>query len=116
MHELPHEIGDFAILLKKKYSLAFILLTQIFTATGAFVGGLLGKEMIYLILTYYIGIYSGDVAEGYLLGFTAGGFLYLALGNMIPELLHSAKKATLFDLILEVGLGLLGVGLIVFSC
>jgi len=101
-HELPHEIGDFAILMKKNYSLGTIMITQLFTATGALFGGLLG-------------IYFGNFAESYLLGFTAGGFLYLALGNMIPELLHSHKKATVFEAAVEATLGFMGAGLIILS-
>jgi zinc transporter 7 len=101
-HELPHEIGDFAILMKKNFSLGTILVTQLMTATGALFGGL-------------IGIYVGNFAEAYLLGFTAGGFLYLALANMVPELLHSPKKATFFEALIEVGLCLVGVSLIIFS-
>jgi len=101
-HELPHEIGDFAILMKKNFSLGTILITQLMTATGALFGGL-------------IGIYVGNFAEAYLLGFTAGGFLYLALANMVPELLNSPKKATFFEALIEVALGFLGVSLIIFS-
>jgi len=41
-HELPHEIGDFAILMKKNFSLGTILATQLMTATGALFGGLIG--------------------------------------------------------------------------
>jgi len=101
-HELPHEIGDFAILMKKNFSLGTIMITQLMTATGALFGGL-------------IGIYVGNFAEKYLLGFTAGGFLYLALANMVPELLNSPKKATFFEALVEVALGFLGVSLIIFS-
>lgn len=39
-HELPHELGDFGILLKKNYTLAGVLLSQIMTSIGAFLGGL----------------------------------------------------------------------------
>jgi len=88
--------------MKKNYSLGAIMLTQLSTATGALFGGLLG-------------IYFGNFAESYLLGFTAGGFLYLALGNMIPELLHSNKKASIFEAAVEAGLGFLGAGLIIIS-
>ena len=44
-HELPHEIGDFAILMKKNFSLGTILFTQLMTATGALFGGLIGIEI-----------------------------------------------------------------------
>jgi len=88
-HELPHEIGDFAVLVKKGYSISAVLITQLFTAFGALIGGL-------------IGIYVGAIAD-YLIGFTAGGFLYLALSNMVPEILDLTKGKNVFDIILEMG-------------
>lgn len=115
-HELPHEIGDFAILMKKNFSLGTILATQLMTATGALFGGLIGiKGKMLKNINWKLGIYVGNFAEAYLLGFTAGGFLYLALANMVPELLHSPKKATFFEALIEVGLCLIGVSLIIFS-
>ena len=42
LHEFPHEIGDFAYLLKKKYSLILIFFTQILTSSGALIGALTG--------------------------------------------------------------------------
>jgi len=42
MHELPHELGDFAFLTKKKYGLSKILLTQVITSIGAMIGGIVG--------------------------------------------------------------------------
>ena len=45
LHELPHEIGDFAVLMKKNYSLWGIMMTQLFTATGALIGGFVGKSL-----------------------------------------------------------------------
>lgn len=44
IHELPHEIGDFAVLIKKNFKLKGILLTQLITALGALVGGIIGKS------------------------------------------------------------------------
>jgi len=94
-HELPHEIGDFAVLVKRGYSISAVLVTQLFTAFGALLGGL-------------IGIYVGSIGD-YLIGFTAGGFLYLALANMIPEILDLVKNKNIFDILLEMacmGLGI----------
>jgi zinc transporter ZupT len=42
LHEIPHEIGDFAVFVKKKWSLFDILKTQILTSMGAWIGGLVG--------------------------------------------------------------------------
>jgi len=76
------------------------MITQIVTASGALVGG-------------FIGMYLGNIGEKYLLGITTGAFLYLALTNMLPEILNSKKKATILDLILEVGVGLSGAWMII---
>lgn len=37
-----------------------------------------------------------------MLGFTGGGFLYLAMSNMIPEILKSSPKTNFWDALLEV--------------
>lgn len=44
MHETPHEIGDFAYLIKKNYSLVGILSTQIFTSIGCLLGAFIGTK------------------------------------------------------------------------
>lgn len=67
IHELPHEIGDFAHLMKLNYSLSKILTTQFITSLGALIGG-------------YFGIMTGEVYKKELLSITAGGFLYMSLG------------------------------------
>lgn len=56
----------------------------------------------------------GGFTRGYLLGFTGGGFLYLALATMIPELL-THKKASVIDILLENAAGFLGAGIIILS-
>ena len=50
LHELPHEIGDFAFLVKKGYSLGKILGTQILTSMGALFGGILGTISFFFVL------------------------------------------------------------------
>ena len=49
LHEIPHEIGDFAVLIKKGYKIFGILLTQLATSLGAFVGGLMGNFLFILL-------------------------------------------------------------------
>ncbi|XP_006562870.1 protein catecholamines up [Apis mellifera] len=77
LHEIPHEIGDFAILIQSGYSKQKAMLLQLSTAIGALLGtyvSLLAEGM-------------GDLATMWILPFTAGGFIYIATVSVIPELL-----------------------------
>ena len=58
------------------------------------------------------GLYLGNYGQKYLLGITIGAFLYMALANMIPEILKEQKKSSILGVIFEVGAGLLGAYLI----
>ncbi|CAK9832315.1 Protein catecholamines up [Anthophora retusa] len=76
-HEVPHEIGDFAILIQSGYSKRKAMMFQLSTAIGALLGtcvSLLAEGM-------------GDLATMWILPFTAGGFIYIATVSVIPELL-----------------------------
>ncbi|ROT78306.1 putative zinc transporter ZIP13-like [Penaeus vannamei] len=85
IHEIPHEIGDFAILLKSGFSRWEATLAQLYTA-GV---GLLGA-----LFTLFIGT-SESLAgiQVYILAFTAGGFLNIALVTVLPELLQEDRPA-----------------------
>jgi len=43
-HEIPHEIGDFSFLLKQKLSKTKALISQVFSAIGAFLGVYISKD------------------------------------------------------------------------
>ena len=76
-HEVPHEVGDFVILLNSGFSWREAAKAQVITACGGFVGviiGLLAEHM--------------TMASSWLLPFTAGGFLYIALVSILPGLLE----------------------------
>lgn len=75
-HEIPQELGDFAILVKAGLTRQRALLYNFLTALTAVAGGaaaLILKEVSHTI-------------PQYLLPFTAGTFLYLAVGDLLPEL------------------------------
>lgn len=78
-HEVPHEIGDFAILLNSGFSLKEAAKAQVVTASGGFVG-------------VVVGLAAEQVASAssWLLPFTAGGFLYISLVSILPSLLEEA--------------------------
>lgn len=75
-HEIPQEVGDFAILLHGGYSRrrAFLLniLSSISTLPGA-------------IIAYYA-LDVANYATPYVMAFSAASFLYIALADLVPEL------------------------------
>ncbi|KAK7585863.1 hypothetical protein V9T40_000042 [Parthenolecanium corni] len=80
-HEVPHEIGDFAILVQSGCSKKKAMLLQMLTAFGAILGTVLSL------------ISGGGVdvgATSWVLPFTAGGFIYIAAVSIIPELLTNS--------------------------
>ncbi|WAR31095.1 S39A7-like protein [Mya arenaria] len=72
LHEIPHEIGDFAIL---------AMMLQFSTAIGAMLGTICSL--------FAEGV--GEAATTWILPFTAGGFIYIATVSVIPELLEDTK-------------------------
>ena len=74
-HEVPHEVGDFAILMQSGFSKWSAAKAQLFTSFGG-----------------VFGVVAGFVAEGasediqWILSFTAGGFLYISLVSILPDL------------------------------
>lgn len=74
LHEFPQEIGDYAVLIyggmRRKKALVYNLLSQMTAIVGGFFGYYFLKATDYSI---------------YLLPFAAGGFLYIAINDLIPE-------------------------------
>ncbi|XP_058061111.1 protein catecholamines up [Anopheles bellator] len=98
LHEVPHEIGDFAILIKSGCSKKKAMLLQLTTAVGALAGtvlALLGS--------------GSEAADSWVLPFTAGGFIYIATVSVIPELLEESTK--LWQSLKEIAALLAGVGM-----
>ncbi|XP_069750666.1 zinc transporter ZIP13 [Narcine bancroftii] len=80
LHEVPHEVGDFAILLRAgfdRWSAAKMQLTTAF-------GGVLGA--CFALCAESPEGAGGSVA--WILPFTSGGFLYIALVTVVPDLLQ----------------------------
>lgn len=85
MHEIPHELGDYALLAKSGFGHVKIIQLQVLTAGAAFLGTAVG-----------IAIESGAVASSmghsWLLPVTCGGFLYLALCSILSEVMEDEKR------------------------
>lgn len=76
LHEIPQELGDFGVLLHSGFSKKRAILFNFLSACMAILGALIA-----LILGTKIGAF-GDA----MIPFAAGGFLYIALSDLIPEL------------------------------
>lgn len=101
LHEVPHEVGDFAILVQSGCSKKQAMRLQLLTAVGA----LAGTACALLTEGGAVGSTgAGGTGPGWVLPFTAGGFIYVATVSVLPELLREASP---LQSLLEV-LGLLG--------
>ncbi|XP_026060980.1 zinc transporter ZIP6-like isoform X1 [Carassius auratus] len=78
-HELPHELGDFAVLLKAGMSVRQAILYNLLSALMGYLG---------MITGILIGHYAENVAT-WIFALTAGLFMYVALVDMVPEMLHN---------------------------
>lgn len=83
LHEIPHEIGDFAILVQSGCSRKKAMMLQLLTAFGAVSG---------TVLSIYLKGSSEGLVSSLILPFTAGGFIYIATVSVIPELLEGSTK------------------------
>ncbi len=81
LHEIPQELGDFGILVhagfSRRQALFLNLLVALLAVAGVVASLLLGPAV------------SGY--EGIILPLTAGGFIYIAGSDLIPELHHEHK-------------------------
>jgi len=95
-HEIPQEVGDFAILLHSGYSKVKALQLNLISSFASMAGGVLGY---FVLQTMQSWIPS-------LLALAAASMIYIAVADLIPGL-H--KRAQLRDTVQQVGLIVLGV-------
>lgn len=104
LHEIPQEVGDFAILLHSGYSRKRALVLNFLSALTAFVGA---------VAFFAFGELSKSLVD-YFIPLAAGGFIYIAASDLIPEL-HKTKQVrhSLYQL-LAVLLGVLAMVALAF--
>jgi len=100
LHEIPQEIGDFGILVKGGLTPKKVLLLNFFSGLLAVLGAL----AVFVI---------GSSVENlfiYLIPITAGGFIYIAGSDLIPDLHHNhgdhpkTSAVQLFAIVLGIAL------------
>lgn len=99
LHEIPQEIGDFGIYTHQGLSLKKSLHLNLLSATSSLLG---------VILTFLLGASAASFST-YVLPITAGGFIYLAASDLIPEL-HEHKEKSVHS-VLQIFYVLIGVAL-----
>jgi len=95
-HELPHELGDFAILLKSGLTFRQALTYNLASAIISYLGLVLG-------------IIIGDIqsAHTWVFALTAGMFLYISLVDMLPELSNYINEGGSWSVVLSQNVGIL---------
>ena len=75
-HELPQEMGDYGILIYAGVERKRALILNSLASVSVVVGGIFGS--------FFIGMVEN--LEGYMVAFSAGAFIFLSAGELIPEM------------------------------
>jgi zinc and cadmium transporter len=95
-HEIPHEIGDFMILLNAGFTRRRAFAFNLLSGMSAVVGGVVG----------YFVLEASKSLLPYALAIAAASFIYIALSDLLPEMM---RRSSLAKSLPEVALVLLGV-------
>jgi len=79
-HELPHELGDFAVLLQAGMSIKQAIFYNIVSSILCFLGLVIG-----------VAIGNIESANQWIFALVAGMFIYIALADMLPQLSHGSS-------------------------
>jgi zinc and cadmium transporter len=94
-HEIPHRVGDFAILVHSGMSRGRALVMNMATGLTSIIGG----------IAAYFGLQRAFGALPYALALAAAGFLYIAVAGLIPGLHRRADPRTSLAQVILMGLG-----------
>ena len=97
LHEIPQEISDFGILLRAGFSKKKALLYNFYSASTAVLG---------TVLTLWIGTEISHLSI-YILPCAAGGFIYLAVAVLLPEVLKKSTNRNVWLYLLFILTGIL---------
>jgi zinc and cadmium transporter len=101
-HEIPQEVGDFAILLAAGFSRRRALVLNLVAAGSGLVGAVL--------MIVSAGSLPGLLP--YVLAFAAGNFLYVSLSDLIPHLHSESIEVRSFPQVLVVAAGVATIALL----
>lgn len=96
LHEIPQEIGDFGVLLYAGFAKKKAIIANFLVALTIVAGGIFG---------YFLS-YQAEGLMPYLLPFAAGGFIYIASSDLMPEI---RKEQNLKKSLLSFGVFVIGI-------
>lgn len=97
LHEIPQEIGDFGVLIHSGYTTTRALFLNFLSALTALIG---------VIIALIIGSVT-EILTVWLIPLAAGGFIYIAMTDLIPEM-HKTKHVP--HSLLQFAFVLIGIG------
>jgi len=105
LHEIPQEIGDFGVLLHAGFSKSRALFLNFISALTAILGA---------VIALWLGGSIGEI-QSILIPIAAGGFIYIAGSDLIPELHKETKisKSILQLLAFVLGIGVMALLLLI---
>ncbi len=76
LHEIPQEIGDFGVLIHAGFNKKKALIINFLVALTVVLGGIIGYFFSSVLESFF----------PYLLSFAAGGFIYISVSDLMPEI------------------------------
>jgi zinc and cadmium transporter len=102
-HEIPQELGDFGVLIHSGLSVRRAVLLNVGSASVALLGA---------VVALLLGEVWGPVVTEVLIPMAAGGFVYIAAADLIPELQHDRTVRALLPQVAFIALGMGVMGLL----
>jgi len=96
-HEIPQEVGDFAILLHSGFTRSRAFVYNVLSSLTTVVGGVLA----------YFSLSSMQSIVPYVLAIAASSFIYIAVADLIPGLHKRVDPRATFEQLLLIGAGVL---------
>lgn len=96
-HEIPQEVGDFAILLHSGFTRSRAFVYNVLSSLTTVIGGVLA----------YVSLSSVQSLVPYVLAIAASSFIYIAVADLIPGLHKRVEPRATFEQLLLIGAGVL---------
>jgi zinc and cadmium transporter len=96
-HEIPQEVGDFAVLLHSGFSRSRAFLYNVLTSLTTVAGGVLS----------YFALQPMQTALPYILAIAASSFIYIAVADLIPTLHQRVEGKAGLQQVLLIAAGIL---------
>lgn len=98
-HEIPQEVGDFAVLLASGYSRRKAMLLNVLSGASGIAGALLA----------YVAVDVVPAAKPYILAVSSASLLYIAMSDLIPDLHRGSVDRNSLRQVLLIAAGILTV-------